>query len=96
MKNFFLLVLLVCLAVTISHAQAYLNGQCFTVGTAHFNDTIPFIEATGTGVMVGGNIYNSGTGSDIVIQNYDLDGNLLWSGGYASPLNDHLSEFSCD
>jgi hypothetical protein len=96
MKKLLLALVTLTLISLNGYTQEFLNWQRFTDGTAHFNDTIPYIEATGTGVMVGGNIYNTGTLSDIVIKNYDLDGNLLWSGGFASPLNDHLAEFSCD
>ena len=90
---------IVCLLFIISaHAQIWLNWQRFTDGTAHLDDSAVAVdvEETGTNVYVGGNIYHTGTGSDILIQNYDLNGNLIWKTGYASPLNDNLFGFICD
>lgn len=96
MKKLLLSLFTLCVIASSIHAQAYLNWQRFTDGSAHANDSAVALEVDGNNIMVGGNVFNTGTLNDIEIKNYDLDGNLLWTGGYASPLNDHLAEFSCD
>jgi hypothetical protein len=95
MKKIFTSVILSMLVVFTAHAQIWLNWQRFTDGTAHLDDSAAavVIEEAGPNVYVGGNIYNSGSGSDIAIRNYDLNGNLVWKTGYASPLNDALIDF---
>jgi hypothetical protein len=97
MKKKITSILVFCLLINTAYSQVFsLNWQRFTDGTAHMNDSIVAIKAEGAGVIVGGNIYNAGTLGDILIQSYDLSGNLLWSGAYASPLNDHLANFQCN
>jgi hypothetical protein len=96
MKKILLSLFALTLMSLNGHTQTYLNWQRFTDGTAHSDDSAVAIDAEDSNVMVGGNVFNTSTLNDIVIKNYDLNGNLLWTGGYASPLNDHLAYFSCD
>ncbi len=98
MKKLLFSLFLLCAIASNINAQIFLNWQHFTDGTSHSDDSAVAVdvEETATNVYVGGNIYNTGKGSDIIIQNFDLNGNLLWSSGYSSALNDHLAWFLCN
>jgi hypothetical protein len=92
MKKIITTVIVFLLFVT-AHAQIWLNWQRFTDGTAHLDDSAFTIQIAGTEMLVGGTINNTATLNDAVIRKYDLNGNLLWSGGYASLHNDALIDF---
>ncbi len=94
MKKLLLSLFTLMLISLNGYTQIFLNWQRFTDGTAHSHDSVVSVMTTGTGVIVGGNVNNTATLNDIVIKNYDLNGNLLWSAGYASPFNDHLSQIN--
>jgi hypothetical protein len=96
MKKIVTSVILSMLVVFTAHAQIWLNWQRFTDGTAHLDDSAFSIQIAGTEMLVGGTMNNAGTLNDAVIQKYDVNGNLVWSGVYASAFNDHINQVQCN
>lgn len=85
------------LAVTLTvNSQEFLNWQKFIYGTAEKNDSATAIEVMDDEVMIAGNVNNAGTGLDALINKFNPDGTLIWSGGYFSAFGDEVKSFQCN